>query len=70
MTQLDWNPGIDFEVDGYKPGPYRWKMFLRDKLLDDGTARTRIGLELALQRRSIMFRLGIGKPAAIVRSMQ
>ncbi len=69
MTQINWQPGIDFEVYGKRP-PWTWVMYYQDRLLAEGVARTRIGLNWALLRQSAMFKLGFGQPAAIVRSMQ
>lgn len=41
MVRLDWQPGLDIEIDGH--GPFWWTVFERDAVLAQGSARTLTG---------------------------
>ncbi len=57
----------DLDVEVYDA---EWRMFWRDKQIASGTYRTMAGLYATLWWQFIKFRLGVGEPARIVRSMR
>jgi hypothetical protein len=46
---LGWQPGLDVEVETLPSGQYRWGLYHRADLLASGTARTRVGLAIAVR---------------------